>query len=204
MSTVPQKLLTPAEYLARERAAEFKSEFYGGEMFAMAGGTRRHSLICSNLVALLQPRVRPCGCEVHGSDLRIKVSRTGLYTYPDASIACGEIRFEDESEDTLLNPAVIFEVLSPSTERRDRGWKFQQYRKIPSLLEYVLVDQDRPAVERFFRPPGGRFELDEVEGLDGVLQLSSPQIQLPLREIYLDILLGGVADVPPAAGDPEP
>src|SRR5689334_21758025 len=128
-------LLTTAEYLARERAAEFKSEFFGGEMFAMAGANRRHSLICSNLVSILRPRLRTCGCEVHGSDMRIKVSKTGLYTYPDASVTCGEIRFEDEHENVLLNPAAVFEVLSRTTERRDRGWKFKQYRKIPSLIE---------------------------------------------------------------------
>jgi Uma2 family endonuclease len=203
MSTVPKRLLTAAEYLARERVAEFRSEFFAGEMFAMAGANRRHSLICSNSVSLLRPGLRPGGCEVHGSDMRVKVSQTGLYTYPDASIACGEIQFEDDNEDVLLNPSVIFEVLSKSTERRDRGWKFVQYRKIPSLREYVLVAQDRPFIERFTRPTGGKFELDEVEGLDALLQLSIAPLKLSLRDIYLDVLFGD-EDLPPEGADVEP
>jgi len=190
MSTIPKRLLSAAEYLARERAAEFKSEFFAGEMFAMAGANRRHSLITSNLVSFLRPGVRPFGCEVHGSDMRIKVSSTGLYTYPDVSIACGNVQFEDENEDILLNPTVIFEVLSKSTERRDRGWKFMQYRKITSLQEYVLIAQDRPYIEHFARPPGGRFQLDEVEGLEAVLCLSTAPMQLPLQEVYLDVTFG--------------
>ncbi len=203
MSTVPKRLLTASEYLARERVAEFKSEFFGGEMFAMAGANRRHSLICSNLVSILRPRLRACGCEVHGSDMRIKVSKTGLYTYPDASIACGDIHFEDEQEDVLLNPSVIFEVLSKSTERRDRGWKFKQYRKIPSLVEYVLLAQDRPYIERFVRPPGGKFELDELEGFDAVLHLSTGNVELPLRDIYLDVLTTEGDELPPEGADVE-
>jgi Uma2 family endonuclease len=190
MSTVPKHLLSAAEYLARERCAEFKSEFFEGEMFAMASANRRHSLICSNLVSQLRPRMRACGCEVHGSDMRVKVSKTGLYTYPDASIACGDIQFEDEHEDVLLNPSVIFEVLSKSTERRDRGWKFMQYRKIPSLLEYVLVAQDRPYIERFVRPAAGRFELHEIEGLDVVLPLLKLPGGLAMSDIYLDVNFG--------------
>jgi Uma2 family endonuclease len=190
MSSVPKLLLSAAEYLARERGAEFRSEFFQGEMFAMAGATRRHSLICSNLIARLRPQLRASGCEIHGSDMRVKVSKTGLYTYPDASIACGDIQFEDEHEDVLLTPTVIFEVLSKSTERRDRGWKFMQYRKIPSLLEYVLVAQDRPYVERFVRPSGGRFELHEIEGLDTVLPLLIMPHGLTLKDVYLDVRFG--------------
>ena len=193
--------MTPAEFLTKERLAEFKSEFFAGETFAMAGANRRHSLICSNLVSVLRPRLRPFGCEIHGSDMKVKVSPTGLYTYPDASIAYGDVRFEDEHEDVLLNPCVIFEVLSKSTERRDRGWKFQQYRKIPSLTEYILIAQHRPVVERFVRPPGGKFALDEVDGLDGVITLSIAPVQFSLAEIYLDILSGDITDLPPDLAD---
>jgi Uma2 family endonuclease len=190
MSGVPKRLLTTAEYLAKERAADVKSEFFAGEMFAMAGTTRRHSLICSNLIATLRPLLRTHGCEVHGSDLRVKVSSTGLYTYPDAIIACGDIQLEDEHQDTLLNPRVIFEVLSKSTERRDRGWMFMQYRRLPSLLDYVLVTQDRPFFERFSRPPGGRFELDEADGLHTTMMLTAVAVALPLRDVYLDVSFG--------------
>src|SRR5947199_9772162 len=121
MSSVPTKLLTPAEYLARERAAEFKSEFYKGEMFAMSGANRRHVRICVNLTRRLDERLEGSACEAFTSDMRVKVTATGLYTYPDASIACGGAQFEDAEVDVLLNPKVIFEVLSKSTERRDRG-----------------------------------------------------------------------------------
>ena len=203
MSTVPKQLLTSAQYLARERSAEFRSEFFNGEMFAMAGVNRRHSLICTNLLAWLHPRLRPCGCEVHGSDMRVKVSRTGLYTYPDVSIACGEVAFEDEHEDVLLNPRVIFEVLSKSTEGRDRGWKFKQYRRIPSLLEYVLLAQDRPSIERFARPPGGNFELTEHDGLEAALTLSSVSLQLPLSEIYRDVVAGDEEEMRTDGGEPQ-
>jgi Uma2 family endonuclease len=201
MSSVPKHLLTPAEYLAKERLAEFKSEFYGGEMFAMAGANRRHSLICSNLVSALRPRLRAFGCEIHGSDMKVKVSATGLYTYPDASIACGDVRFDDEQEDVLLNPCAIFEVLSKSTERRDRGWKFQQYRKIESLNEYILIAQNRPVIERFVRAPDGKFTLDEVEGLAGSIQLNIASVRLSLAEIYLDILSADTNDLPPDLED---
>jgi len=190
MSSIPKRLLSETEYLSRERLAEFKSEFFDGEMFAMAGASRRHSLICSNLVALLRPKLRACGCEVHGSDMKVKVSGTGLYTYPDASVACGEIQFQDDQDDVLLNPTAIFEVLSKSTERRDRGWKFMQYRKIPSLLEYLLVAQDKPYIERYVRPAGGRFELHELEGMNAVLPLLTLPIGLTFKDIYLDIDFG--------------
>jgi Uma2 family endonuclease len=187
MSGIPKRLLTSAEYLAKERAADVKSEFFAGEMFAMAGATRRHSLICSNLIAALGPLVRPHGCEVHGSDMRVKVSKTGLYTYPDVTIACRDIQFEDEHQDTLLNPRVIFEVLSKSTERRDRGWKFMQYRRLPSLVDYVIVSQTQPLIERFSRPAGGRFELEECEGVEGQLKLTAVDVSIALRDIYLDV-----------------
>src|SRR5262249_14000481 len=139
MSSVPTKLLTPAEYLARERAAAFKSEFYKGEMFAMAGANRRHNLICSAFVAAAVPLLRPHGCNVFGSDMRVRVADTNFYTYPDVSIACGKIEYEDDELDVLLNPCVIVEVLSKSTERRDRGWKFQKYWNIPTLVDYILI-----------------------------------------------------------------
>lgn len=186
MSGVPNRQLTTAEYLTQERAADVKSEFFAGEMFAMAGTTRRHTLICSNVIAALRSVLRPHGCEVYGSDLRVKVSKTGLYTYPDVTIACGDIQFEDELEDTLLNPRVIFEVLSKSTERRDRGWKFMQYRRLPSLVDYVLVSQERPLIERFSRSVAGRFELDECEGLDAQLKLTALDVSMVLSDIYLD------------------
>src|SRR5258707_11211141 len=139
MSAAPQKRYTPQEYLALERAAPFKSEYYRGEIFAMAGATRQHCRIGANLVARVDEQLRSTPCEAFGSDLRVRVLPTGLYTYPDVTVACGELEFEDRAGDTLLNPKAIFEVLSESTEAYDRGKKFDHYRHIPSLTEYVLV-----------------------------------------------------------------
>ena len=143
MSAIPKPSLTPQEYLARERRATEKSEYYRGEIFAMAGASFEHSLIKDNLARESGNQLKDKPCRVITSDLRIKVNATGLYTYPDAVIVCDEPKFEDAQVDTLLNPRVIVEVLSDSTEKYDRGGKFAHYRQIPSLQEYVLVAQDR-------------------------------------------------------------
>src|ERR1044071_3578846 len=131
--------LTEEEYLRLERAAEFKSEYFDGELFAMAGGTRAHSLISANLTGELRAVLKNTKWVTYNADLRIKTEATGLYTYPDVSIVCGEQRFLDNEQDTLLNPTVVVEVLSDSTEAYDRGKKFEHYRQVPSLREYLLV-----------------------------------------------------------------
>jgi len=174
--------LSPEEYLARERESEIRHEYFRGEMFAMSGGTRPHSLIVGNLRAELRAALRR-RCEVHGGEMRIKVSSTGLYTYPDASVICGEPRLEDGRQDTLLNPIVVMEVLSPSTEAYDRGDKFGHYRKIETLREYVLVSQDRALVERFVRQ-GDAWLLTEFDGLEASLRLDSIGCEIPLQSIY--------------------
>ncbi len=181
MSKAPTRRLTPQEYLAIERKAEFKSQFFDGEMFAMAGGTREHSLVAGNLVTAINNQLRGRDCEVHGSDMRVKVSPTGLYTYPDISVVCGEPQFEDAHEDTLLNPKVVVEVLS---EGYDRGKKFQHYRNISSLNEYVLVAQDSPHVEVHTRQPDGRWLMWETNDLDGVVPLQSVACSLAVGDIY--------------------
>lgn len=194
MSTVPSKLLTEEEYLVCERAAEFKSEFYRGEMFAMSGANARHNLICVNLIAALNAAARSKGCRVFGSDMRVKVADTGLYTYPDVSIACGKLEFKDELEDVLLNPRAIFEVLSKTTERRDRGWKFDRYCELPSLTSYVLVSQDKPLVEHFIRQTDGEWRLERPKGLEAVMYFPVLEQKLPLRDIYSDIEFGAEED----------
>jgi Uma2 family endonuclease len=195
MSTVPTQRLTPAEYLARERAAEFKSEFYKGEMFAMAGANNRHVRICVNLIVRLEGLLRDSGCQVFNSDMRVKVSRSIFYTYPDVTIACGP-QFEDETQDVLLNPCVIIEVLSKSTERRDRGWKFHNYWNIPSLVDYVLVSQDRPLVEQFVHREDGNWLLRHFEGLDETLGFAAVDCSILLRDIYREIAFGPDDDRP--------
>jgi Uma2 family endonuclease len=148
--------LTEAEYLEIERTAEWKSEFFNGEMFAMAGATPEHVLIAGNVAAELRLQLRGRPCRVYPVDLRVKVSDTGLYTYPDVVVVCGEPRFDELRGDTLLNPTLIVEVLSSSTEAYDRGDKFAHYRRLDSLQEYVLVAQDRCRIERFLRQKEGR------------------------------------------------
>jgi Uma2 family endonuclease len=179
--------LTEAEYLEIERRAEFKSEFLDGEMFAMAGGTRSHSLIKCNLIRAIGNRLDGGPCRVYDSDMRVKVHVSGLYTYPDVSVACGEDQFEDEHQDTLLNPVVIVEVLSDSREAYDRGKKFEMYRQLPSLQEYWLVNQYEPRVEQYLRQDSGEWLLRDVAGLDSKLSLPSMGVTIELAKIYTDV-----------------
>ena len=196
MSAVPKSYLTPQEYLVRERRAETKSEYLRGEVFAMSGASREHNLIAGNVNRELSEQLRERPCEVYQGDMRVKVSSTGLYTYPDVTVVCSEPQFEDAEVDTLLNPKVIVEVLSPSTADYDRGGKFTHYRRLPSLREYVLISQDRALVEHCVRQPSDQWLLTEYSALDGTLMLSSIQCQLPLAEIYLKVQFEPPADEP--------
>ncbi|HSO00309.1 MAG TPA: Uma2 family endonuclease [Candidatus Nanopelagicales bacterium] len=188
--------MTPEEYLAFERASETKHEYADGETSAMAGGTREHSLISMNIARELGNLLRDRPCEVHGSDLRVKIAATGRYVYPDASVVCGAALFEDEQRDTLQNPLVVVEVLSDSTEAYDRGEKFEQYRSLPSLLEYVICSQKKARVEHFQRQGDGRWVLT-VLGPGDRLTLESIGCELPVDDIYLKVFDRGA---PPAAG----
>jgi Uma2 family endonuclease len=159
MSALPKPALTAADYLAIERAAETKSEFFDGEMFAMAGTTKNHARIVMNLSRELSARLKGRTCEPFATDLRVKIEANGLYTYPDLVVVCGGQHFEDDRLDTLLNPTLIVEVLSETTERYDRVKKFDLYRALPSLQEYVLISQSEPRVEQFLRQPDGEWNL---------------------------------------------
>lgn len=188
MSVAEQaRKLTEAEYLARERAAEFKSEFFDGEMFAMAGGTRRHSLIGGNLVREVGNKLRGRPCAAYNGDLRVKIEATGLLTYPDLSVACGNERFLDSEEDTLLTPILIAEVLSESTEAYDRGRKFEHYQQIPTLKEYLLVSQTEPRIEHRIRQPSGDWLLRQAVGMDATLAIPSLDITISLAEIFANV-----------------
>ncbi len=182
---LPQRVpvITPAEYLRLERAATYRSEYFRGEIFAMAGGTPKHSLIKANVMGTLWSRLRGLPCRAYDSDLRIK-SPTGLYTYPDASVICSELEVDDENQDTVLNPTLLVEVLSKGTEAYDRGKKFDHYRTMPSLREYVLVSQDEPMIQRFLRNDDNTWTLTAVAGLDQTVTLCSIGIDLPLAEVY--------------------
>lgn len=175
--------ITPEEYLERERAAEFKSEFHGGRMYAMAGTSYRHGIIVGNLAKTVGLALDDTPCAIIPGDLRVRVSPEGLYTYPDIVVVCGDPRFADDQNDTLLNPTLIIEVLSSSTEANDRGLKAAQYRRIESLQEHVLVSQYEPHVE-IFRRHTGAWVLSEQEGLEGVCRLESISRNVRLADIY--------------------
>jgi Uma2 family endonuclease len=181
MSTEALKRYTVEEYLALERVAETKSEFFDGEIFAMAGGSEAHSHIAANLIRRVGNALDGRPCRVYTSDMRVKTP-TGLYTYPDASVMCGKPEFEGDQRDILLNPVVIFEVLSPSTEAYDRGRKFQNYREIPSLMAYVLVSQDRKLMEQFARGAVGTWSYTAAS--TGSLEIPALEITLNVEEIY--------------------
>lgn len=176
--------LTPEEYLALERRAEYKSEYLDGEIFAMVGASRKHNLISVNIAASLHAQLRKQPCEVYTSDMRVRVGSARMYTYPDVVVVCGEPHLDDEHLDTLLNPTVIVEVLSGSTEAYDRGLKSEHYRKLEPLEEYLLVAQDRVHVENWVRQPDNLWLLSETDNLQDTVQLPSINCTLTLTDIY--------------------
>ncbi len=179
--------LTEAEYLETERQADGKSEFLDGEMFAMSGGTRWHSLIAANLTGEFRQQLKGRPGTAYTSDLRVKVQAGGLYTYPDLSIVCGDQQFEDEASDTLLNPTVILEILSDSTEVYDCGKKFELYRLLPSLREYLLVSQREPRIEQYILQTGGEWLLRDAAGINAKLSLPSLGITVALAEVFAGV-----------------
>lgn len=179
--------LTEGEYLEIERAADFKSEFFEGEMFAMSGGTLQHSLIATNLAGEFRNRLRGGHCIPFNSDLRVKVAATGLLTYPDLSVICGPPEFIPGTDDTVLNPTVLVEVLSDSTEAYDRGKKFEHYRQLKTLREYLLVSQKEPRIEQFIRQADSRWLLNEAAGLDAMLELPSLRVTVSLAEVFAQV-----------------
>jgi Uma2 family endonuclease len=178
-----QPLVSPEEYLQAERGSALKSEYVNGRVYALAGASRVHNLIVGNTFGALWSRLSGRACEAYVNDMRVKVERTGMYTYPDVVALCDAPVVEDEHADTLLNPAVIIEVLSPSTERYDRGEKFAHYRRIASLREYVLIAQDTPRIDHY-RRDGDSWVLTEVSDPGASLALDSLGVTLPLEIIY--------------------
>ena len=178
-----QQWISPEEYLEMERQAEIKSEYIAGEIFAMAGASRSHNLIVRNISRGLDPQREGQACGVYTNDMRVEVDPTGLYTYPDAVVVCGQPQFKDANEDTLLNPTVIMEVLSDSTASYDRGEKFEHYGTLPSLTDYLLIAQDRAAIEQRVRTDRG-WQLAFHYGLDAVVPLPSIGCALPLSDVY--------------------
>jgi len=192
-------LYTPEQYLALERDATYKSEYYNGEIYAMAGASEAHNLINVVVSATLLNGLRGKPCRVYSNDMKVRAQTTSAFVYPDTIVVCGPPRFDDQGRrDVLLNPLVLVEVLSPSTESNDRGAKFAHYQRLESLAEYVLVSQDRPRVEIFRRGPGATNEWSYVayDGLDAIAFLASLDgLSLPLRDLYENIEFAPTPDV---------
>ena len=187
MSTAPKSDLTPAEYLAIERAAETRSEYFGGEMFAMSGASRAHNTISLNIASSMNGQLAARPCEVYMSNMRVKVNAVGLYTYPDVVATCENPEFEDAEVDTLLNPQVIIEVLSKSTEAYDRGKKFENYQKLKSLKEFLLVSQTSPRVERYTRQSDNEWLLWTTGNAAGLVEIKSIDCELKLVDIFAKV-----------------
>jgi Uma2 family endonuclease len=187
VSTQPKTFLTPEQYLEIERAAEFKSEYVDGEMFAMSGAREGHVRIVTNLVIALGQRLLPRGCGVFSNDLRVRVNRGRLYTYPDLVVVCDQPSFLDDTRDTLLNPSLIVEVLSPSTEAYDRGKKFDHYQRLKSLQAYLLVASDRAHADLFIRQPDDRWVLSPSDGPEAFVEIASLDCRIALAEIYQQV-----------------
>lgn len=183
MTAQPQ-LLSEAEYLAFERASSTKHEYYNGRVYAMTGAKEFHNIIVANTIASLHSQLRTKPCRVYPSDMRIKVLQTGLNTYPDVVVVCGQTQFTDAVHDCITNPVVIIEVLSSSTERYDRGMKAQHYRTIETLRDYILIAQDAQHVEHFSRQQDGAWTLREADGLATSITLTSIACVLQLQDIY--------------------
>lgn len=190
MSTPALRRFTPQEYLMLERQADFKSEYLDGQIFAMGGATREHNLIAGNVFASLHRQLRQRPCEVYQNDLRVGVNSKRLYSYPDVIVMCGKPQFEDDQLDTLLNPTLIVEVLSKSTEEFDRGEKFRRYRTLASLQEYLLIAQQEYRLEQYSRQADGSWRLAEFEQLDDRVTLASIDCQLLLADVYEKVTLG--------------
>ncbi|HEX8692587.1 MAG TPA: Uma2 family endonuclease [Longimicrobium sp.] len=181
--------LSPQAYLVRERAAEYKREYNDGEIEAMGGASRPHSLICTALMRLLGNQLAGRGCELHAHDMRVQLDAGRRYVYPDVVVVCGRAIYQDAEVDVLVNPTAVVEVLSRTTEKKDRGWKFAAYRRVESLQEIVFVSQSSPVVEVHRRGPDGEWHsLLPLQGTEAVLRLDSIGCAVPLADIYAGVL----------------
>ncbi len=179
-----QTRLTPEEYLVRERLAETKSEYYQGEVFARAAASEKHNVIVTNLVFSLAGSVRQRDCRVYSSDMRLLVSNTGLYTYPDVMVVCGKPVLAEQQGDVLTNPLLIVEVLSESTKDYDRGGKFHQYMRIPSLQEYLTVSQTERLIDQSIRQADNSWLIRKLAPANGNVPLHSLGIELDFADVY--------------------
>lgn len=184
MSRQVKPYVTPEEYLAFERQAETKNEYVNGEIFALAGASRKHNLIVANISGELRQQLKGRACEVYPGEMRVKAPASRSYVYPDVVVVCGEPQLEDDHLDTLLNPTLVVEVLSKSTESYNRLAKSAYYRTIESLVEYLLVAQEEYRVEQCVKQADGRWLLSDVRSLESVIELKAIGCSLALRDLY--------------------
>lgn len=188
MSSLPKQHYSSEEYLAIERDADYKSEYVAGEIYAMGGASPRHVLITGNTAREFGNQLKNTNCQVYSADLRIQAEAKNAYYYPDVAVVCGRPEYLDGKKDTVTNPLIIVEVLSPATRSYDRGDKFASYRQLASLREYILIAQDTCHVEHFVRKEGG-WEFTEIEDCQGNLVVPTLGISIPLAEIYAKVEL---------------
>jgi Uma2 family endonuclease len=184
MSAAPKRRFTVEEYLARENAAEFKSEYFDGEIFAMAGASPEHNRIKDNVVGLLHGQLRSGPCRTYSSDQRIRIPNTGLFTYPDVVVICGKLERDAVDPIAAVNPRIVVEVLSPSTEAYDRGKKFEHYQTLDAFVEYVLVASDRVRVDRFVKMDDGSWRVVGHGDLESTLTFGNLPARLKLADVY--------------------
>ena len=189
MQTQHHLKLTPEQYLAQERSAEFKSEYYHGEIYAMAGASREHNQISSNITASLATQLLEKPCSVYANDMKVWIDKAHKYTYPDVIVACDPQTFEDEHTDVLLNPRVIIEILSDSTESYDRGLKFFHYQRINSLYEYLLISQKFCHVEKYERQADNLWAYSEFHEMSDEVTINAVNCKVSLSEIYRKVSL---------------
>lgn len=187
MASLSKTYITAEEYLALDRKAEIKSEYYAGQIISFAGASKQHNLIVANVLAGIHRQLVDRPCNVYPSNLRVRISKTGMYAYPDVVVTGGPEQFADERNDILLNPIVLIEVLSESTANYDRGEKFENYRRIESLREYVIISQESPRVDQYMRQNDTQWLLTEFHAIEGKIQLISINCELTLKEIYAKI-----------------
>ena len=183
MSSLPKHRYSAEEYLAIDNEADYKSEYVAGDIFAMGGATPKHVLIAGNTAREFGNRLRDTNCQVYSAGLRIQADLDNVYYYPDVVVVCGRPEYRDSRRDTVTNPLVIVEVLSPTTRNYDRGDKFAHYRRLDSLREYILIDQDACHVEHFVRKEG-IWEFSESDDCQGSLVIPTLDIAIALTEIY--------------------
>lgn len=184
MTAIQKTLISEQDYLEEERKALKKREYYKGEVFAMVGATQNHNAITGSLIGELYAFLKGRSCKVYPGDLRVHNPENGLYTYPDVTIVCGKEEYLDEEFDTLLNPTVLIEVLSPTTEGYDRGTKFKLYRSIPSLKNYIMISSTDFSAEIYTRMDNDEWNLTMAKEMDGIIHISAIDFDLPLKDVY--------------------